>query len=119
MTIFTVGQGFDTLFLLVLVTIWENITYSHLGELTEDNVLRTARAAHVHDFVTSLLQATTPLSVRMRCSSRADKPNVSKLPAWPSRILILGECTLVLDGTNQTAVLKTIQSAKVEQMTAM
>ncbi|KAF8452773.1 P-loop containing nucleoside triphosphate hydrolase protein [Boletus edulis BED1] len=103
-------------------TIRENIAYGHLGELTDDDIVRAARAAHAHDFVISLPQGYDTLvgeNAALISGGQAQRLQIARALARPSRILILDECTSALDGANQTAVLETIRDAKVDRTTVM
>lgn len=103
-------------------TIRENIAYGHLGELDDDDIIRAARAANVHDFVMSLPQGYDTLvgeNATLISGGQAQRLQIARALARPSQILILDECTSALDGANQAAVLETIRSAKVGRTTVM
>ena len=103
-------------------TVRDNIAYGHLGELTDEDVMRAARAAHVHDFVMSLPQGYDTLvgeNAALISGGQAQRLQIARALARPSRILILDECTSALDGANQAAVLETIRGAKVGRTTLM
>ncbi|KAL0945944.1 hypothetical protein HGRIS_012223 [Hohenbuehelia grisea] len=102
-------------------TVAENITYGN-ESLTEMDVRRAAKAAHVHDFVMSLPQGyDTPIgeNASLISGGQAQRLQIARALARPSRILILDECTSALDAQNQAAVLETIRDAKVGRTTIM
>ncbi|KAF9237819.1 P-loop containing nucleoside triphosphate hydrolase protein [Melanogaster broomeanus] len=91
-------------------SIRENIAYGRSQAMNDDDVVRAARAANVHDFVVSLPQGyDTP----------AQRLQIARALARPSKILILDECTSALDGVNQSAVMETIRDIKVGRTTVM
>ena len=103
-------------------TIRENIAYGHLGELTNDDVVRAARGANVHEFVMSLPQGYDTLvgeNAALISGGQAQRLQIARALARPSKILILDECTSALDGANQAAVIETIRGAKVGRTTVM
>ncbi|KAG8216217.1 P-loop containing nucleoside triphosphate hydrolase protein [Butyriboletus roseoflavus] len=103
-------------------TIRENIAYGHIGELTDDDVMRAARAANVHEFVVSLPQGYDTLvgeNAALISGGQAQRLQIARALARPSKILILDECTSALDGTNQAAVIETLRGAKVGRTTVM
>ncbi|KAF9225024.1 hypothetical protein BS17DRAFT_752105 [Gyrodon lividus] len=103
-------------------TIRENITYGRVGIMDHDDVVRAARAANVHDFVASLPQGyDTPVgeNAALISGGQAQRLQIARALARPSKILILDECTSALDGANQSAVMETIKGAKVGRTTVM
>ncbi|KAF9237826.1 P-loop containing nucleoside triphosphate hydrolase protein [Melanogaster broomeanus] len=87
-------------------SIRENIAYGRSQAMNDDDVVRVARAANVHDFVVSLPQGRSDSRSRVHSHD-------------PSKILILDECTSALDGVNQSAVMETIRDIKVGRITVM
>ncbi|KAJ6558138.1 P-loop containing nucleoside triphosphate hydrolase protein [Mycena capillaripes] len=102
-------------------TIAENITYGS-DALTDVDVRRAAKAANVHEFIMSLPQGyDTPVgeNAALISGGQAQRLQIARALARPSKILILDECTSALDDANQTAVLDTIRHAKVGRTTVM
>ncbi|KAJ7912517.1 P-loop containing nucleoside triphosphate hydrolase protein [Mycena leptocephala] len=102
-------------------TIGENIAY---GSNTPANVdvRRAATAANVHEFIMSLPQGyDTPVgeNAALISGGQAQRLQIARALARPSKILILDECTSALDDANQAAVLDTIRHAKVGRTTVM
>ncbi|KAJ7152997.1 P-loop containing nucleoside triphosphate hydrolase protein, partial [Mycena filopes] len=102
-------------------TIAENIAYGS-ETLAEDDVRRAAVAANVHDFIMRLPQGyDTPVgeNAALVSGGQAQRLQIARALARPSKILILDECTSALDDANQAAVLDTIRYAKVGRTTVM
>ncbi|KAJ7640444.1 P-loop containing nucleoside triphosphate hydrolase protein [Mycena polygramma] len=102
-------------------TIAENIAYGSEA-LTDVDVRRAAEAANVHDFIMSLPQGyDTPVgeNAALISGGQAQRLQIARALARPSKILILDECTSALDDANQAAVLDTIRHAKVGRTTVM
>ncbi|KIJ64942.1 hypothetical protein HYDPIDRAFT_153840 [Hydnomerulius pinastri MD-312] len=103
-------------------SIRDNIAYGRMGEMGDEEVVRAARAANVHDFVMSLPQGyDTPVgeNASLISGGQAQRLQIARALARPCKVLILDECTSALDGANQSAVLETIRDAKVGRTTLM
>ncbi|KIK97394.1 hypothetical protein PAXRUDRAFT_824978 [Paxillus rubicundulus Ve08.2h10] len=103
-------------------SIRENIAYGRVGVMEEEDVARAARAANVHDFILSLPQGyDTPIgeNAALISGGQAQRLQIARALARPSKILILDECTSALDGANQSVVMETIKGAKVGRTTVM
>lgn len=102
-------------------TISENIRYGN-STLTESDIRRAARAAHVHDFIMSLpngYDTTVGENAALISGGQAQRIQIARALARPATILILDECTSALDPANQAAVLETIRNAKLGRTTMM
>ncbi|KAJ7471943.1 P-loop containing nucleoside triphosphate hydrolase protein [Mycena latifolia] len=101
-------------------TIAENISYG--SGLSHADVRRAAKAANVHEFIMTLPQGyDTPVgeNAALISGGQAQRLQIARALARPSKILILDECTSALDDANQAAVLDTIRHAKVGRTTVM
>lgn len=101
-------------------TIAENIAYG--SELSEQDIHVAAKAAHVHDFIMSLPNGYETMvgeNASLISGGQAQRLQIARALARPSKILILDECTSALDPANQAAVLETIRHAKVGRTTVM
>ncbi|KAJ7673984.1 P-loop containing nucleoside triphosphate hydrolase protein [Mycena polygramma] len=102
-------------------TIAENISYGST-ELTFADVRRAAQAASVHDFIMTLphgYDTTVGENAALISGGQAQRLQIARALARPSKILILDECTSALDSANQAVVLETIRHAKVGRTTIM
>lgn len=102
-------------------TIAENIRYGNQA-ISDYDIRRAAKAAQVHDFILSLPQGYhTPVgeNASLISGGQAQRLQIARALARPSRILILDECTSSLDGENQAKVLDTIRAAKLGRTTVM
>ncbi|KAJ7125492.1 P-loop containing nucleoside triphosphate hydrolase protein [Mycena crocata] len=102
-------------------TITENISYGN-SELTFADVRRAAQAANVHDFIMSLPHGYDTMvgeNAALISGGQAQRLQIARALARPSKILILDECTSALDPANQAVVLETIRHAKVGRTTVM
>ncbi|KAJ7086438.1 P-loop containing nucleoside triphosphate hydrolase protein [Mycena belliarum] len=101
-------------------TIAENIAYG--STLSHADIHRAANAANVHEFIMTLPQGyDTPVgeNAALISGGQAQRLQIARALARPSKILILDECTSALDDANQAAVLDTIRHAKVGRTTVM
>ncbi|KAF8147748.1 P-loop containing nucleoside triphosphate hydrolase protein, partial [Mycena galopus ATCC 62051] len=102
-------------------TIAENIAYGS-DALTNADVRRAAEAANVHEFIMGLPQGyDTPVgeNAALISGGQAQRLQIARALARPSKVLILDECTSALDDANQAAVLDTIRHAKIGRTTVM
>jgi ATP-binding cassette, subfamily B (MDR/TAP), member 1 len=100
-------------------TITENIAYGN-ANLTGMDVRRAALAAHIHEFVMSLPDGYDTMigeNASLISGGQAQRLQIARALARPSKILILDECTSALDPANQAAVVETIRHAKVGRTT--
>ena len=102
-------------------TIAENIRYGNPA-VSEVDIRRAAKAAHVHEFIMSLPHGYDTLvgeNASLISGGQAQRLQIARALARPSRILILDECTSALDPENQAAVLDAIREAKAGRTTVM
>jgi ATP-binding cassette subfamily B (MDR/TAP) protein 1 len=102
-------------------TITENISYGNT-QLSFADVRRAAQAASVHDFIMSLPHGYDTMvgeNAALISGGQAQRLQIARALARPSKILILDECTSALDPANQAVVLETIRHAKVGRTTVM
>ncbi|KAF7295018.1 p-loop containing nucleoside triphosphate hydrolase protein [Mycena indigotica] len=102
-------------------TIAENIAYGSEG-LSDKDIRRAAEAANVHEFIVGLPQGyQTPVgeNATLISGGQAQRLQIARALARPSKILVLDECTSALDDVNQAAILETIRHAKVGRTTLM
>jgi ATP-binding cassette subfamily B (MDR/TAP) protein 1 len=99
----------------------ENIAYGN-KDLSDADVRRAAKAAHVHDFIMSLPQGYDTMvgeNASLISGGQAQRLQIARALARPAKILILDECTSALDPANQAAVMDTIRDAKSGRTTVM
>jgi len=102
-------------------TIAENIRYGNPA-VSEVDIRRAAKAAHAHEFIMALPHGYDTLvgeNASLISGGQAQRLQIARALARPSRILILDECTSALDPENQAAVLDAIGEAKVGRTTVM
>ncbi|KAI6039143.1 P-loop containing nucleoside triphosphate hydrolase protein [Pisolithus marmoratus] len=100
----------------------ENIAYGRTTSMTDADIERAARAANIHEFLMNLPQGyDTPVGEEgsQLSGGQAQRIQIARALARPSKVLVLDECTSALDGTNQAAVLETLKSAKQGRTTVM
>ncbi|KAL8290518.1 hypothetical protein RQP46_002776 [Phenoliferia psychrophenolica] len=96
------------------MSIHENIAYGQTA-VTEDEVIRAAQAAHVHDFIMTLpkgYQTMLGENASLISGGQAQRLQIARALVRHREILILDECTSALDAVNQAAVMETILSVK-------
>lgn len=96
------------------MTIYENIGYGST-DVTESEIIRAAKAAHVHDFITGLpkgYQTMLGENASLISGGQAQRLQIARALVRPRELLILDECTSALDTANQAAVMETIMSVK-------
>ena len=102
-------------------SIAENIRYGN-NLISDADVQKAAKAAHVHEFIMSLPEGYNTLvgeNAALISGGQAQRIQIARALARPASILILDECTSALDPTNQAAVLETIRDAKCGRTTIM
>ncbi|KAJ2913175.1 hypothetical protein MD484_g7239, partial [Candolleomyces efflorescens] len=102
-------------------SIAENIRYGN-ASLSLEDVQEAARAASVHEFIMSLPQGYDTVigeNASLISGGQAQRLQIARALARPSRILILDECTSALDPENQAAVMETIGRVKEGRTTVM
>lgn len=101
------------------MSVAQNIAYGRL-HVTQDEIERAAKAAHIHDFITELPQGyDTPLgdNASLISGGQAQRLQIARALVQSREILILDECTSALDPANQQAVLDTILRIKAGRTT--
>lgn len=102
-------------------TITENISYGSI-EMSLEDVQEAAIAANVHDFIMTLPKGYDTMvgeNASLISGGQAQRIQIARALARPSKILILDECTSALDPANQAVVLDTIRQARVGRTTLM
>lgn len=103
------------------MTIGDNIAYGcDPTTITTEDIIRAAKAAHVHDFIISLPKGYETFlgeNAVLISGGQAQRLQLARALIRPREILILDEATSALDSTNQLAVMKTIREAKVGKTT--
>ncbi|KAJ7262835.1 P-loop containing nucleoside triphosphate hydrolase protein [Mycena rebaudengoi] len=95
----------------------ENIAYGCTGGLA-----RAAEAANVHEFVARLPRGYDTVvgeNAALVSGGQAQRLQIARALARPSRVLVLDECTSALDDANAAVVLDTIGRAKVGRTMVM
>jgi ATP-binding cassette, subfamily B (MDR/TAP), member 1 len=91
-----------------------NIMYGD-RTMSEIDVRKAARAANAHDFIMQLPQGyETPVgeNASLISGGQAQRLQIARAFARPSKFLILDECTSALDSENQNAVLDAISNSR-------
>jgi ATP-binding cassette, subfamily B (MDR/TAP), member 1 len=100
-------------------TIAENIAYGSKA-LSSTEIQRAAKAANIHDFILSLPHGYNTIigeNASLISGGEAQRLQMARVLARPSKILILDECTSALDPSNEAALLETIRRVKVGRTT--
>ncbi|CAA7261014.1 unnamed protein product [Cyclocybe aegerita] len=102
-------------------TIAENISYGH-PSISLVDIRYAAKAANIHDFIMSLpggYDTHLGENASLISGGQAQRLQIARALARPSRILVLDECTSSLDPENQADVLDAIRGAKCRRTTLM
>jgi ATP-binding cassette subfamily B (MDR/TAP) protein 1 len=102
-------------------SIYDNIRYGQAG-LSNADVQEAAKKAMAHDFIMSLPEGYDTVigeNASLISGGQAQRLQIARALARPSKILILDECTSALDPENQAAVMDTIRGVKVGRTTIM
>ncbi|KAI5481169.1 hypothetical protein MNV49_005604 [Pseudohyphozyma bogoriensis] len=97
------------------MTISENIAYGCPSSITQEDIVRAAKAAQVHDFIDSLPKGYQTMlgdNASLISGGQAQRLQIARALIRPREILILDECTSALDVTNQQLVMETIGKVK-------
>lgn len=96
------------------MTVAEKIAYG-CDIIDEDAVIRAAKAANVHELISSLpkgYQTMLGENASLISGGQAQRLQIARALLHPREILILDECTSALDAANQAAVMETISEVK-------
>ncbi|KAJ2933006.1 hypothetical protein H1R20_g4086, partial [Candolleomyces eurysporus] len=102
-------------------SISENIRYGNTS-LSDADIQEAAKAASVHEFIMSLPHGYDTVigeNASLISGGQAQRLQIARALARPSKILILDECTSALDPENQAAVMETISQVKNGRTTIM
>jgi ATP-binding cassette, subfamily B (MDR/TAP), member 1 len=86
------------------------------------NIQKAAKAVNVHEFVMSLPQGYNTMlgkNASLISSRQAQRLKIAHALARPAKVLILDECTSVLDPANQAAGLDMVMGVKQGHTTLM
>ncbi|KAM0752358.1 P-loop containing nucleoside triphosphate hydrolase protein [Meredithblackwellia eburnea MCA 4105] len=101
------------------MSIHDNIAYG-ANNVTRDDVIRAAQAAHVHEFISGLPEGYDTMlgdNASLISGGQAQRMSIARALVRPRELLILDECTSALDPLNQELVMETILSVKKNKTT--
>lgn len=102
-------------------SIAENIAYGD-STISQIGIQEAAKLANVHEFVMSLPQGYETHvgeNASLISGGQAQRLQIARALARPSKILILDECTSALDPENQSAILDSISRARTGRTVIM
>lgn len=103
------------------MSIAENIAYGR-KDVPLDDIVKAAKAAHVHDFIMSLpddYKTNLGENAGLISGGQAQRLQIARALLRPREILLGDEITSALDAENQEAVMKTIADVKKERTTVL